>query len=80
MNPPPPEFMALIMRMIACHSKLDDAIKNKDREEALEATKEAAVLNMGFLNIIPNLNKLGIKIPTTEEIAQLKKNLSALLN
>ena len=76
----PQEVMPIIVRMLACHSKLTDAVKEEDREEALGSVKELTILNIRLVSMIPRLDQLGARSMTDEEVSQLKKDLSSLLS
>ena len=70
----------VMLKLVASHSDLRDAIEDEDREEALRATKTAALLGMRFMGLIPNLDKIGIKHLTADEMSQMKKKLNSLLS
>ena len=79
MTSPPPEFVGIIFRLIACHSKISTAVRNRSKAEALEAINESITVNAELLNIIPNLNTK-MKVLTPKEMDELKKGLAELLS
>lgn len=76
----PQEVISTIVRMIACHSKLTDAVKEEDKEEVLGLLKELAILNIRLVSTIPGMDKIGAMSLTDKEEAQFKRDLTALLS
>ena len=74
------EMADILLRLSASHSDLRTAIEDKDREEALRATKMSALLGMRLVGIIPNMDQLGVKQISADEMSQLKKALNSLLS
>lgn len=72
--------MDVILKMIASHSDLRDAVDDKDKDEALRATKTSALLGMRLISIIPNMDRSVVKQMNADEMSQLKKDLNSLLS
>ena len=79
MTGPPPEMTALIMKIGTCYVNLTSAVKSNNREKALDAATDAALITMNFATIKPFIDSLGVKVMTPEEASQFKKDLHALL-
>ena len=72
--------MDTILKMIASHSDLRDAVDDGDKEEALRATKTSALLSIRLVSLIPNMELSGVKQMNADEMSQLKKALNSLLS
>ena len=70
----------VLLKLVTTHSDLRDAVDDEDKEEALRATKISALLSMRLMGLIPNLDQIGVKQMSADEMSQLKKNLNSLLS
>ena len=75
-----PEANDTILKLVASHSDLHDAVEEEDRDEALRAVKIAALLSMRLVNLMPGGDKLGVRQMNADEMSQLKKDLNSLLS
>ena len=75
----PPEAADFIGRLIACNTNLTYAIKNQNKETALDATIEAAVLFKWYVSHLPGIKNVGIRTMTADEEKQFKQDLLDLL-
>ena len=74
----PPDVQALILELANCYRNLTDAVKEENREKALGAVTDAALITMRLAAIKP-FRAVGIVPLTREEESQFKENLLKLI-